>query len=119
MVQSGVPVVPRKGTEGGGGTSSAGSRDVVVGAGTEEGERERSVGGVGRVSKGVESVGTLLEECLRLGGRGMGSPMESCLLGSSVGGSAGGVVRETFRSYFMVAVGLVGGFVCEEWIWKF
>jgi hypothetical protein len=53
----------------------------------------------------VESVGTCEEECFRLGGRGVGSPTASCLGGSSVGGSAGGVVRETFRSYFIVAVG--------------
>lgn len=61
-----------------------------------------SVGGVGGASKVVESVGTLLEECLRLGGLGMGSPIESCLVGGSVGGSTGGVVREGLRSYFMI-----------------
>lgn len=66
----------------------------------------------------VESVGTLLEECLRVGGRGIGSPMESCLLGGSVGGSssAGGVVRETLRSYFIVTVGWFVVSVCAEWI---
>ena len=66
-------------------------------------------------SKGVESVGTCEEECLRLGGRGVGSPTVSCLVGSSVGGSTGGgVLREAFRSYFIFAVG--GGWFCV-WCW--
>lgn len=102
MVQSGVPVEPRNG----GLTRGTSSRGLVVGAGTGEGERDPSEGGVGGADpKGLESVGTLLEECLRLGGRGMGSPMGSVFLGGSRGGSAGGVSKERFRSYFIVTVG--------------